>query len=161
MAEEAHNGAGAEKEATQNAVVFMAVKPQLFVKAPKAKDTVQFYKHAFGAEEVGRVNHPKRKAEQETPLILSVELKIGSSIFVVSDLTDEDSTAPVKTSLTGYVFYLETVDVNSATAKAIAAGAIAEIKAEDGGADGGRLGAKLIDPYGNVWLVCSPVKESE
>ncbi|KAG5574843.1 hypothetical protein H5410_054977 [Solanum commersonii] len=158
MAEEAHNGAGAEKEATQNAVVFTAVKPQLFVKAPKAKDAVQFYKHAFGAEEVGRVNHPKRKAEQETPLILSVELKIGSSIFVVSDLTDEDSTAPVKTSLTGYVFYLETVDVNSSTAKAIAAGAIAEIKAEDGGADGGRLGAKLIDPYGNVWLLSKAVQ---
>ncbi|XP_015057195.1 uncharacterized protein LOC107003387 isoform X2 [Solanum pennellii] len=161
VAEEAHNGAGPEKEATQNALVFTAVKPQLFVKAAKAKDAVQFYKHAFGAEEVGRVNHPKRKVEQETPLILSVELKIGSSIFVVSDLTDEDSTAPVKTALTGYVFYLETVDVSSATAKAIAAGAIAEIKAEDGGADGGQVGVKLIDPYGNVWLVCSPVKESE
>ncbi|TMW95104.1 hypothetical protein EJD97_009381, partial [Solanum chilense] len=161
VAEEAHNGAGPEKEATQNALVFTAVKPQLFVKAAKAKDAVKFYKHAFGAEEVGRVNHPKRKVEQETPLILSVELKIGSSIFVVSDLTDEDSTAPVKTALTGYVFYLETVDVSSATAKAIAAGAIAEIKAEDGGADGGQVGVKLIDPYGNVWLVCSPVKESE
>ena len=41
------------------------------------------------------------------------------------------------------------------------AGAIAEIKAEDGSADGGQVGVKLIDPYGNVWLVCSPVKESE
>lgn len=94
MAEEAHNGGGAEKEATKVAVVFTSVKPKLFVKAPKAIDAVQFYKNAFGAEEVGRVNNPKRKADQETPLILSVELKIGSFSFIVSDLTEEDSTAP-------------------------------------------------------------------
>ncbi|XP_006344095.1 uncharacterized protein At5g48480 [Solanum tuberosum] len=160
MAEEAHNGGGAEKEATKVAVVFTAVKPQLFVKAPKAKDAVQFYKNAFGAEEVGRVNNPKRKAEQETPLILSVELKIGSFFFIVSDLTEEDSTAPVKTT-TGSVFCLETEKVISAEAKAITAGAIAEIRAKDGDADGARIGSKLIDPYGNVWLICPPVKESE
>lgn len=94
MAEEAQNGGGAVKEATKAAVVFTAVKPQLFVEAPKANDAVQFYKGAFGAEEVARDNHPKRKAEQERPLILSVELKLGSFTFVVSDLTDEDSTAP-------------------------------------------------------------------
>ncbi|KAH0664818.1 hypothetical protein KY285_026024 [Solanum tuberosum] len=161
MAEEAHNGGVAEKEATQVAVVFTAVKPQLFVKAPKAKDAVQFYKNAFGAEEVGRVNNPKRKAEQETPLILSVELKIGSFFFIVSDLTEDDSTAPVKTATTGSVFCLETEKVISAEAKAITAGAIAEIRAEDGDADGARIGSKLIDPYGNVWLICTPVKESE
>uniref|UniRef100_A0A0V0HDG8 Putative ovule protein n=1 Tax=Solanum chacoense TaxID=4108 RepID=A0A0V0HDG8_SOLCH len=161
MAEEAHNGGVAEKEATQVAVVFTAVKPQLFVKAPKAKDAVQFYKNAFGAEEVGRVNNPKRKAEQETPLILSVELKIGSFFFIVSDLIEEDSTAPVKTATTGSVFCLETEKIISAEAKAITAGAIAEIRAEDGDADGARMGSKLIDPYGNVWLICTPVKESE
>lgn len=94
MAEEALNGGGAEKEATQVPVVFTAVKPQLFVKAANAKDAMQFYKNAFGAEEVGRVNHPKRKAEQEIPLILSVELKLGSFSFIVSDLTDEDTSAP-------------------------------------------------------------------
>lgn len=59
--------------------------------APKGNDAVQFYKADFGAEEVIRVNHPKRKAEQELPLILAAELKLGSCTFIVSDLTDEGS----------------------------------------------------------------------
>lgn len=82
----AENGAKAASP-----VVFTAVKPWLVVEAPKANDAVLFYKAAFGAEEVSRVNDPKRKAEQELPLIRSAELKIGSSLFVVSDLTDDSS----------------------------------------------------------------------
>lgn len=85
---EVQNGTGAEKAP---AVAFMAVKPWLVVDAPKASDAVQFYKTAFGAEELSRVMHPKRKANQETPLVLSAELKLGSAIVVVSDLIDEDS----------------------------------------------------------------------
>ena len=54
---------------------------------------VLFYKAAFGAEEVNRVMYPKRKAEQELPLLRSAELKVGSSSILVSDFTD-DSSAP-------------------------------------------------------------------
>ncbi|KAJ8553031.1 hypothetical protein K7X08_020424 [Anisodus acutangulus] len=161
---EQQNGAAAAKEEVTR-VIFTAVKPQLFVEAPKANDAVAFYKAAFGAEEVTRVNHPKRKAEQEIPLILSVELKLGSVSFLVSDLTDEDSTL-VKTASTGCVFCLETEDVEAAIAKAVSAGAVAEseiAEGEDAAAAaccGGRVG-KLKDPYGNVWMICSPVKKCE
>lgn len=92
MAQEAQNGS---KKAVE--VVFAAVKPWLVMEAPKANDAILFYKEAFGAEEVNRVNHPKRKAEQELPLVFSAELKIGSSSIFVSDLTD-DSFEP-------YVFF--------------------------------------------------------
>lgn len=85
MAQENQNGAS--KAAA--AVTFTAVKPQLFVEAPKATDAVQFYKAAFGAEEVNRTMHPKRKADQELPLILSAEVKIGSYSLLVSDLADD------------------------------------------------------------------------
>ncbi|KAJ8535644.1 hypothetical protein K7X08_023364 [Anisodus acutangulus] len=169
MAEEAQDGGaieaengGATKEATPATVVFTAVKPQLFVDAPKANDAVLFYKAAFGAEEVTRVNHPKRKAEQDIPLILSVELKLGSVSFLVSDLTDEDSAVPVKTASAGCVFCLETEDVEAAVTKAVSAGAVSggEIAEGDAAAAccGGRVG-KLKDPYGNVWMICSPVKK--
>lgn len=87
MAQEAHAISGAEDGSSP--VVFTAVKSWLVVESPKANEAVQFYKEAFGAEEVSRVNDPKRKAEQELPLIRSAELKIGSSIFVVSDLSDD------------------------------------------------------------------------
>lgn len=105
--EEAQNGGADLKEATKTAVAavtFTAVKPQLFVEAPKAKDAAQFYKAAFGVEEVTRVNQ-KRKAEQEIPLVSSVELKLGSSSFLVSNLTDDDSSAPYVFLI--LIFYLK------------------------------------------------------
>lgn len=79
-------------EATNVAVsvTFTALKPQVFVEASKVNDAVAFYKAAFGAEEVNRVSHPKRKADQELPLLFSVEIKLGSSTVLISD----DSTAP-------------------------------------------------------------------
>lgn len=85
--QEVQNGGGAEKVA--DVVSFTAVKPQLFVEAPKANDAVQFYKAAFGAEEVSRTVHPKRKAEQELPLVLSAELKLAGFTILVSDRADD------------------------------------------------------------------------
>ena len=89
--QDAQNG-GSEKNAGA-AVSFVAVKPQLLVEAPKANDAVQFYKAAFGAEEVCRTLSPKRKAEHELPLILSAEIKIGGSSVLVADIVD-DSASP-------------------------------------------------------------------
>lgn len=91
--QDAQNG-GSENAATATATAFVAVKPQLFVEAPKANDAVSFYKAAFGAEEVGRTLNPKRKAEHELPLILSAELKIAGSSILVADLVD-DSASPL------------------------------------------------------------------
>lgn len=84
---------GEAQNGNSKVVTFSALKPQLFVEAPKASDAVLFYKEAFGAEEVNRVTHPKRKADQELPLVISAELKVGSSTIIVSDLND-DSSAP-------------------------------------------------------------------
>ena len=94
MAQEVQNG-GAEKAAACEAVVlFTAVKPRVLVEAPKANDAVQFYKAAFGAEELGRTMHPKRKAEQELPHVLSAQLKLGGSTILVSDVCVDDSATP-------------------------------------------------------------------
>uniref|UniRef100_A0A5B6Z2G4 VOC domain-containing protein n=1 Tax=Davidia involucrata TaxID=16924 RepID=A0A5B6Z2G4_DAVIN len=159
MAQEVKNG-GADHGASK-AVAFSALKPQLFVEASKANDAVQFYKAAFGAEEVNRTMHPKRKADQELPLILSAELKLGSSSILISDLAD-DSSAPVKTTGTGCVICLETEDVETAVAKAVKAGAVSEggeVAEGEGACCGGRVG-KVKDPYGFVWLICSPAKKT-
>ena len=80
---ESQNGGGAEKTLS-----FKALKPQLLVEVPKAADAVVFYKAAFGAEEVSRTVHPKRKAEQEAPAILSAELSLSNFSFLVSDVLD-------------------------------------------------------------------------
>ncbi|XP_027336902.1 uncharacterized protein At5g48480 [Abrus precatorius] len=141
------------------AVSFVAVKPQLLVEAPKANDAVQFYKAAFAAEEVGRTLNPKRKAEHELPLILSAELKIAGSSFLVADIVG-DSALPAKTGGNAVVLCLETEDVEGAIAKAVSAGAVAEgeVAESEGACGGGRVG-KVKDPYGFVWSFCSPGKK--
>ncbi|MEI4867204.1 hypothetical protein, partial [Klebsiella pneumoniae] len=47
---------GESQNGNSKVVTFSALKPQLFVEAPKASDAVLFYKEAFGAEEVNRVS---------------------------------------------------------------------------------------------------------
>ncbi|KAK7256166.1 hypothetical protein RIF29_29603 [Crotalaria pallida] len=161
--QDAQNGgsenAAAAAVVSSAAVSFAALKPQLFVEAPKANDAVLFYKAAFGAEEVGRTLNPKRKAEQELPLILSAELKIAGYSFLVADVTD-DSASPAKTGGNGVVLCLETGDVEGAIAKAVTAGAVAEgeVVEGEGACCGGRVG-KVKDPYGFVWLICSPANK--
>ncbi|XP_062081090.1 uncharacterized protein At5g48480 [Humulus lupulus] len=160
--QEVQNGGGVEKDAAPAVatVTFTAVKPQISVEAPKASDAVQFYKAAFGAEEVGRTMHSKRKAEQETPLILSAELTVAGSTILVSDLI-ADSASPVKSGGSGGVMLcLETEDVAAAIAKAVSAGAVAEgeVVEGEGACCGGSVG-KVTDPYGFSWLICSPAKK--
>lgn len=66
--------------------------PQLFMKAPNAQEAAEFYKAAFGAQEVKRCLLPHKKAHLP-PLFCSV-LKIGSSVIVVCDQAD-DSEPPL------------------------------------------------------------------
>ncbi|KAL5710402.1 hypothetical protein ACHQM5_020966 [Ranunculus cassubicifolius] len=65
------------------AVTFSCIKVPLSIQAPKAAEAIQFYKSAFGAVEVNRENHPKRKADQDLPLILAADLQLGSSVFTI------------------------------------------------------------------------------
>ncbi|XP_010910668.1 uncharacterized protein At5g48480 [Elaeis guineensis] len=138
------------------AASIVAFKPQLLVPAMKADEAVQFYKEAFGAEELKRMNHPKRKAEQEAPLILCAELKIGSSFLLVCDQTEDDFAA----GGAGVVFRVETEDVEGAVAKAVKAGGVlqGEITEEESGCGWGLLG-KVKDPFGVVWYVASTAKK--
>ncbi|KAF5746265.1 Lactoylglutathione lyase / glyoxalase I family protein [Tripterygium wilfordii] len=155
--QEVQNG---ESEKAAVAVVFTAVKQQLLVEAPKANDAVAFYKAAFGAVELDRTTQPKRKAEQELPLILSAQLQLAGSTIIVADV-EANSATTLKTGGSGCVLCLETEDVEAAVAKAVAAGAVAEghiTEGEEGACCGGRVG-KLKDPYGFVWLICSPAKK--
>ncbi|KAK9747834.1 hypothetical protein RND81_02G017500 [Saponaria officinalis] len=158
MAEAQNNGGteingAAELNGGAKAVTFSAFKPQLVVEAPKAVDAVAFYKAAFGAEEVSRVMHSKRKAEQELPLVLSADLKLCSSIFSVSDFAEDSTLAKNEGAV---VFTLETDDIDGAVSKATTAGAVAEGEISE--VEGGARVAKLKDPFGYLWTISSSAK---
>lgn len=148
---------GAENGAMAAAACIAGFKAQLVVPAMKADEAVNFYKVAFGAEELKRASHPKRKAEQELPSILCAELKIGSSSLLVCDQT-EDSSASAGEGLV--VFRVETEDVEGTVAKAVKAGAelLGEITEEESGCGCGLLG-KVKDPFGVVWYIASAGKK--
>ncbi|KAF3780322.1 Uncharacterized protein EJ110_NYTH39487 [Nymphaea thermarum] len=153
------NGDGADIGASK-AVSFSSLRPKLVVQAPRAAEAVAFYKSAFGAEEVQRSNHPKRKADQELPLILYSHLCLGAVELLVSDETD-DSEAGVKSTEalggTPLLLCLETDDVEAAVAKAVQAGAVADDGAGDGTCCGG-CWTKVKDPFGFVWAIGSSSK---
>ena len=95
---EHQNGSGAEND-DESAAKFSTLRPKLVVQAPRAADVVAFYNAAFGAEEVERSNHPKRKADHELPLILFSRLRLGVVEFLVADETDESEAGLVSLSL--------------------------------------------------------------
>ncbi|KAI3995889.1 hypothetical protein MKX01_017086 [Papaver californicum] len=83
-------------------------------------------------EEVKRDLHHDRKADQEIPPVGSAEVKLGSFIVFMTD------------------------DVNGLIKGTVSAGAVLDGEITDGTEEGccGDPSGKLIDPYGNVWLIC-------
>lgn len=65
----------------------------------------------------------------------------------------------MKSGVSG-VFCLETEAVEAAVAKAVGAGAVSDdqVVEGEGACCGGRAG-KVKDPYGSVWLICSPANK--
>ncbi|GLJ26889.1 hypothetical protein SUGI_0526000 [Cryptomeria japonica] len=159
MAQEENGKQNGGAVVAKAAPVFSALRPHLIVEAPKAADAIQFYKRAFGAEEVAKSLHPKRKAEQELPLILHAHLKFGAAEVMVCDETEETG-AEVKSPLnlkgTSAILHLETDDAESAFERAVEAGAtVTEHIAEK---PWGQLYGKVKDPYGFVWSIATPTK---
>lgn len=116
---------------------YHSITPSLTCK--KAAEAIDFYKKAFGAQEIFRMPGPDGK-------IGHAELKIGDSIFFVNDEftpVSQSSGAPAI-----YLFmYFDAVD--SVFDRAVAAGAKVDMPLENQ-FWGDRFG-KVTDPYGHQW----------
>lgn len=110
-----------------------------------AKDAIEFYKLAFGATEVFRLNTP-------TGDIAHAEIKIGDSLIMLSE-PSEDSLMPSPDSLGGsaIAMYLYVEDVDAMFEQAIDAGAL-DIKSVEDKFYGDRMGT-LKDPFGHIWFI--------
>lgn len=117
-----------------------------------AADAIEFYKQAFGAEEVMRLASPDGKK------VMHGELQIGSSKVFISDDFPEWGAKGVQSfggSPISLMLYVP--DVEAAFAKAVAAGATVERPLENQ-FWGDRTGW-LRDPYGYRWSLAQPVEE--
>jgi PhnB protein len=108
---------------------------------------IEFYKKAFGAQEVMRMEASPGK-------IGHAEIKIGDSVIMLSDEMPGGGTrAPKSLGGTTTSVFLYVKDIDSSYKQAIDAGA----KSEMAPADmfwGDRFG-KLTDPYGHSWAMAT------
>lgn len=124
---------------------YRAVTPYLVLN--NAAAAIDFYKRAFGAQEVTRMNAPNGK-------IGHAELKIGDSMIMISDEMPGSATrSPQSLGGTSVGVFLYLRDVDPVFSQAVAAGAKVEMPLADM-FWGDRYG-KLIDPYGHSWSLAT------
>ena len=125
---------------------FHTITPHLVVKG--ASQAIEFYKKAFGAEELSRMHGPDGKS------IMHAHLKIGDSLlFLMDEFPEMGSYGPLTGGRSPVTLHLYVKDVDSAFNTALAAGA-RQIMPPADMFWGDRYG-KLVDPFGHEWSLAT------
>lgn len=125
---------------------FHTLTPHLVVKG--ASKAIEFYKKAFGAEEIGRVPGPDGKS------LMHADLRIGDShVFLVDEFPEMGCRGPESIGGTPVTIHMYVEDVDAAFAKAVAAGAQVKMPLSDM-FWGDRYGV-LADPFGHAWSIAT------
>jgi uncharacterized glyoxalase superfamily protein PhnB len=125
---------------------FRTLTPHLSVKG--AADAIEFYKKAFGAEEISRMPGPDGKA------VMHAELKIGDSIMMIADEWPGMYTrSPKSLNGTSVNLNIYVADCDALFQRAVAAGATVEMPLMDM-FWGDRYG-KVTDPFGHSWGIAT------
>src|SRR5262249_40035896 len=125
---------------------FHTLTPHLVVKG--ASRAIEFYKKAFGAQEIGRMAGPDGKS------ILHADLKHGDShLFLVDEMSEMGCRGPENSGGPPVTIHIYVEDVDAAFGKAVAAGATVRMPLADM-FWGDRYGM-LTDPFGHSWSLAS------
>src|SRR5262245_55961292 len=116
-----------------------------------ASDAIAFYVKAFGAREKLRFPGPDGK-------LMHAEIRIGDSVLMLGDeMPQMGATAPPTIGGTATGLFLYVKDVDQAFARAVAAGATAELAPKD--MFWGDRYAKLADPFGHKWSLATHIED--
>lgn len=108
---------------------------------------IQFYKDAFGAEEIGVMKGPDGK-------VMHAEIRIGDSLVMLGDESPQfGALSPLSIGGSGMGLHVYVEDVDSAFDRAIRAGGTVEMPVTDM-FWGDRYG-KLTDPFGHKWSLAT------
>jgi PhnB protein len=108
---------------------------------------IDFYKRAFDAKEIIRMQGPNGK-------IGHAEIKIGDSVIMLADeMPGSESRSPQSLGGTSAGIFLYVKDVDAAYEKAVSAGGKATMPPQDM-FWGDRFG-RLSDPYGHSWSLAT------
>ena len=127
---------------------YHSVTPYLIIKG--AADAIEFYKKAFGATELFRMEHEGKVGH--------AEIKIGDSPIMLSDEHSQlGYTSPTTLGGTPVSIMIYVDDVDTIFKQAIAAGGEQQKPVQDQ-FYGDRSGS-LKDPFGHVWHVATHVED--
>ena len=116
-----------------------------------ASDAIAFYKKAFGAEEVMRMNSPDGK-------VMHAEIRIGGSVIMLHDENPEwKALSPKTIGGSGSSIMLYVPDVDAVMKAAEQAGATVTMPAADQ-FYGDRCG-NITDPFGHKWAIATHIED--
>jgi len=116
-----------------------------------AADALEFYKKAFAATELSRLNMPDGK-------IAHGEFKIGDSIFMIADENPQcTDISPETLGGSPVKLHLYVPDVDTTFADALKAGA-KESMPPTNQFWGDRMGS-VTDPFGHLWLIGTHIED--
>ncbi len=128
---------------------FHSITPHLVCR--NAVAAIDFYKRAFGAEEIMRLVGPDGT-------LMHGSIKIGNSILMLTDeMPQWGSLSPLSLKGSPVTVHLAVPDVDATFARAIKEGAKSTMPVADQ-FWGDRYG-KLQDPFGHVWSVATHVRD--
>jgi PhnB protein len=127
---------------------YHSISPAITCK--NAAAAIDFYKQAFGATEMNRMEGPGGR-------VMHAELRIGDSVIFVSDEFPGMSVAPIPGAVPSSYLFLYTEDVDTTFNRALAAGATVGMPVTDM-FWGDRYG-KLTDPFGHSWGVATHIED--
>ncbi|MCM2354233.1 MAG: VOC family protein [Pseudobdellovibrio sp.] len=114
---------------------------------------IEFYKRAFGAEQLLRMDAPDGK-------VMHAEIKVGNSILMMTsemDMGGMKSQGPLTLKGTPISFMMYVEDVDSAAKKAVDAG-MKTLKPVENQFYGDRSGT-FQDPFGHIWTIGTHVED--
>jgi len=113
-----------------------------------AADAIEFYKKAFGAEEVMRLPGPNGRLMHASVMIN------GAMVLLVDEMPEYGVLGPAKLGGTAVTLHLVVPDVDAAFDRAVEAGATPTMAVADQ-FWGDRYGV-LKDPFGHSWSIATP-----
>ncbi|MGC5701008.1 VOC family protein [Pseudomonas sp. NFXW11] len=123
---------------------FIGVTPYLGIK--QAAEAIEFYKKAFDAEQIMRLDMPDGSVGH-------AELRIGGSTIMLGSPCEATPMASPEAHKTSVGLHLYVEDVDRSFARAVAAGGVA-VEPVKNQFYGDRSGS-LRDPFGHVWFLAS------
>lgn len=136
-------------DAKENPQCMRSITPHLICAG--ASDAIDFYKKAFGAEEMMRMPGPDGR-------LMHAAVKIGDSmVMLVDEMPEWGALGPKALKGSPVTIHLMVDDVDAVFARAVAAGATVKMPVADM-FWGDRYG-KIVDPFGHDWSIATHVRD--